>query len=282
MARERKHPPRKKRRGRFRIFYQLLSLVAVVAAMVTACVIFFRVNRVDVQGNIRYDAQTIVAASGIEMGDNLVGMWEEEINRRICQQLPYVQRVVLQRSLPDHVTLRVVERTVAGTVQAQGSQWLLATDGYLLEATGQSQGMEITGIEAVDPQPGMPLEVAEKSRSKARAIPQIISALEQADMLSQCTKIDCSPAGVLQVSYGAQVLKFPTYGDYPRMIRLFQAAVDSGKVPEGESKIFDFTVADNEMYMQNPQPPATQPPSGQPEDVAAAQPTAQVSDQPTG
>ena len=90
MARERKHPPKKKRRGRFRLFYQLLSLVAVAAAMVTACVVFFRVNKVEVQGNAHYDAQTIIAASGIEMGDNLVTMWEPDINQQICQQLPYV------------------------------------------------------------------------------------------------------------------------------------------------------------------------------------------------
>ena len=126
MARERKHPPRRKRRGRFRWIYKLISLVAVVAALVTACVIFFRVNGIHVEGNSHYTAQDIIAASGLETGDNLVTMWEPSINQRICAQLPYVQRVVLRRALPDQVTLMVVERTVAATIQGDVSSWLLS------------------------------------------------------------------------------------------------------------------------------------------------------------
>lgn len=280
MARERKHPPKKKRRGRFRLFYQLLSLVAVAAAMVTACVVFFRVNKVEVQGNAHYDAQTIIAASGIEMGDNLVTMWEPDINQQICQQLPYVQRVVLQRTLPDKVTLMVVERTVAGTVSGGGSQWLLSADGYLLEPTQQTQGIEIIGIEAVDPQPGAPMEVAEDSQSKAKAIPLLMSALEEADKLSQCTKIDCSAAASLKVSYGMHLLKFPLHGDYQRILNLFQAALDSGKIPEGEPKIFDFTVVDDEVYVQNPKPEETPQPSVSPDPNASASPDPQASTSP--
>ena len=234
MARERKHPPRKRRRGRFRLFYQLLSLVAVAAAMVTACVIFFRVNQVEVQGNSHYDAQTIIDASGIQVGDNLVTMWEPDINDRICQKLPYVERVVLHRVLPDRVNLLVVERTAAATVEGGGSQWLLSADGYLLETTQEPQGVQITGIQAVNPQAGAPLEVEENSQSKAQVIPKLMSALEQAGKLSQCTQIDCSAAASLKVSYDIHQLKFPLHGDYERMLNLFQAALDSGVLPDTE------------------------------------------------
>lgn len=280
MARERKHPPRQRRRGRFRLFYQLLSLVAVAAAIVTACVIFFRVNQVNVEGNVHYDAQTIIAASGIEMGDNLVSMWGPDINDRICEQLPYVQRVVLHRTLPDRVTLMVVERTVAATMEGvDGNQWLLSADGYLLETTQEPQGLQITGIQAVNPQPGHPLEVQEGSESKAQAIPKLMSALEQAGKLSQCTQIDGSAASSLQVSYDIHKLKFPLHGDYERMLNLFQAALDSDKLPQGEAKIFDFTVVDNEVYVQNPKPETTVQPSASPEPQTSAEPQASTEPQ---
>lgn len=252
MARERKHPPRKKRRGRFRWIYKLISLVAVVAALVTACVIFFRVNGIHVEGNSHYTAQDIIAASDIEIGDNLVTMWEPDINQRICGQLPYVQRVVLKRTLPDQVTLMVMERTVAATIQGDGSSWLLSMDGYLLETTSQNQGMEVVGLQAVSPKAGQPLEVEEESKSKARALTRLLSALEEAGKLGECTKVDCSSASHVSVTYGQHELKFPLYGDYSNMLQLFQAALDSGKVPEGEALIFDFTVADREVYVQRP------------------------------
>ena len=112
MARERKHPRRTKRRGRFRFLYKLISLVVVAAAMVTACVIFFRVNEVRVEGNSHYTPQEIIEASEIEMGDNLVTLWTWQINQLVGSKLPYVQRVVVGHTFPDKVTLQVVERTV--------------------------------------------------------------------------------------------------------------------------------------------------------------------------
>lgn len=286
MARERKHPPRRKRRGRFRFFYKLISLVAVVAAVVTACVIFFRVNQIGVEGNSHYSAQEIIAASEIEMGDNLVTLWTGQINRLVCDKLPYVQRVMLRRTLPDQVTLRVVERTVAATVDGPNSRWLMASDGYLLEPTGQSQGIEIVGLEVVEPQAGHPMEVSETDTSKGEAIIPLMEALEEAGMLEKCTKFDCSAASSILVSYDIHQLRFPLHGDYGQMLSLFQAALDSGRLPQGEARVFDFTIADNKVFAQNPknssQPVASAQPSAQPSQDPAATASVQPSQDPAG
>ena len=274
MARERKHPRRTKRRGRFRFLYKLISLVVVAAAMVTACVIFFRVNEVRVEGNSHYTPQEIIEASEIEMGDNLVTLWTWQINRLVGSKLPYVQRVVVGHTFPDKVTLQVVERTVAATVEGNGRQWLMAADGYLLETTGQSQGIAIVGLEVVDPQAGQPMQVSEKDQSKGEAIVPLMEALKRAGKLDQCTKFDCSAASSILVSYGIHQLRFPLHGDYDRMLELFQAALDSGQVPN-EPRVFDFTILDNRVFMQNPKqsdkPEPSQDPEATPSDAPASQ-----------
>lgn len=274
MARERKHPRRTKRRGRFRFLYKLISLVVVAAAMVTACVIFFRVNEVRVEGNSHYTAQEIIEASEIEMGDNLVTLWTWQINRLVGSKLPYVQRVVVGHTFPDKVTLQVVERTVAATVEGNGRQWLMASDGYLLETTGQSQGIAIVGLEVVDPQAGQPMQVSEKDQSKGKAIVPLMEGLKRAGKLDQCTKFDCSAASSILVSYGIHQLRFPLHGDYDRMLELFQAALDSGQVPN-EPRVFDFTILDNRVFMQNPKqsdkPEPSQDPEATPSDAPASQ-----------
>ena len=274
MARERKHPRRTRRRGRFRFFYKLISLVAVVAAMVTACVIFFRVNEVKVEGNSHYTAQEIIDASEIEMGDNLVTLWTWQINQLVGSKLPYVQRVVVGHTFRDKVTLQVVERTVAATVEGNGRQWLMASDGYLLETTNQNQGIAIVGLEVVDPQAGQPMQVSEADQSKGEAIVPLMEALDQAGKLSQCTQFDCSAASSILVSYGIHQLRFPLHGDYDRMLELFQAALDSGQVPN-EPRVFDFTILDNRVFMQNPKqsdkPEPSQDPEATPSDAPASQ-----------
>ena len=270
MARERKHPRRTRRRGRFRFFYKLISLVAVVAAIVTACVIFFRVNEVKVEGNSHYTAQEIIDASEIEMGDNLVTLWTWQINQLVGSKLPYVQRVVVGHTFPDKVTLQVVERTVAATVEGNGRQWLMASDGYLLETTNQNQGIAIVGLEVVDPQAGQPMQVSEADQSKGEAIVPLMEALDQAGKLSQCTQFDCSAASSILVSYGIHQLRFPLHGDYAQMLNLFQAALDSGKLPQGEVRVFDFTVSDNKVFVQNTKQSAQTEPSASPDPGATA------------
>ena len=74
MARQRRHARPKRRRGRFSGLYKVLSILLVAAAVVLACVVFFRVNSVEVEGNVRYTAEDIIEASGIQIGDNLIGL----------------------------------------------------------------------------------------------------------------------------------------------------------------------------------------------------------------
>ena len=227
-----------------------------------------------VEGNSHYTAQEIIDASEIEMGDNLVTLWTWQINQLVGSKLPYVQRVVVGHTFPDKVTLQVVERTVAATVEGNGRQWLMASDGYLLETTNQNQGIAIVGLEVVDPQAGQPMQVSEADQSKGEAIVPLMEALDQAGKLSQCTQFDCSAASSILVNYGIHQLRFPLHGDYGQMLNLFQAALDSGKLPQGEARVFDFTVSDNKVFVQNPKQ------SAQPEPSASPDPEATASDAP--
>ena len=134
MAR-RRYSNRRRRGGGSGFLYKLLSVLVICGCLIAALTLFFRVDVIEISGEHRYTAREIQDASGIQVGDNLVTMWEPDINDRICQKLPYVERVVLHRVLPDRVNLLVVERTAAATVEGGGSQWLLSADGYLLETT---------------------------------------------------------------------------------------------------------------------------------------------------
>ena len=61
---------RRKNRGRFGPLFKLLCVVAVVVALTVGATVFFRVEQVTVSGNRRYTEEEIIAASGIELGDN--------------------------------------------------------------------------------------------------------------------------------------------------------------------------------------------------------------------
>ena len=68
MARQRRHSRPSRRRGRFGGLYKALSVLMITAAIIVACVVFFRVNAIQVEGNVRYTPEEIIDASGIEWG----------------------------------------------------------------------------------------------------------------------------------------------------------------------------------------------------------------------
>ena len=93
-ARKDRNRRRRRRRGRFGFLYKLLSFLIIFAAILAGCVAFFRVNQVVVSGNSRYSAQEVIAASGVELGDNLFLVNRPQTAQSILRALPYVENAV--------------------------------------------------------------------------------------------------------------------------------------------------------------------------------------------
>lgn len=247
MSRQRRHPPRR-RRGRFAPAYKLLSILAVAAAVVVACVVFFRVNQVTVQGNSRYTAEEIVAASGIRIGDNLIALSKSSAAGRIRAQLPYVEGVSIRRVLPDGVLLTVTERVAAASVEGETGRWLISSQGKLLEQSDTSAVMAVTGLTAVSPYAGEMLQVADGQEDTLTYALALLSELESREMLSGCTALDCTAATSFLLSYDIYRVKLPRTADYSKCLRLLAGALASDELPEDTPGTFDLTVADGRAY----------------------------------
>ena len=248
MARQRRHPRSKRRRGRFRGLYKLLSILLIAAAVVLACVVFFRVNSVEVTGNVRYTAAEVIAASGIEMGDNLVVLPRSRVSAAICANLPYVESVSIKKALPDGVVLVVTERVAAASVESAEGRWLVSAQGKLLELDkGAVETIRITGLTAVGPNPGGMIQAAEGQEATLRYVGELLGELEARGLLAQCTALDCSAATSMTLDWGIYRVKLPRGGDYSYYLSLTQAALDSGKLPEGVPGTLDLTITEGKV-----------------------------------
>lgn len=248
MARQRRHTTRRRRRGRFQGLYRLLSIVAVAAAIIVACVVFFRVNEVTVAGNSRYTAEEIIEASGIEIGDNLIALSKSQVASRIRTQLPYVESVAIDRMLPDGVLLTVRERVAAAAVDSGDGRWLISAQGKLLERAEGEQVMVITGLTAQVPYAGEQLQVAAGEETTLSYVLALLSELESRGMLSDCGALDCTATASMTLSYGIYQVKLPRRSDYSKLLLLLQSALADERMPEGVPGTFDLTVKDGEAY----------------------------------
>ena len=147
---------RRRRRGRFSFLTKLLCILLIAGAVVAALTVFFKVQSITVSGNARYTSEEVVAASGIEIEDNLFLLNKYSAAQAIFEKLPYVEEATINRALPDTIVITVRE-CAAGKGKAEEaarmaiSSPLLETSihgarGVLINVTGS---MDI-GLEEVE------------------------------------------------------------------------------------------------------------------------------------
>lgn len=248
MARQRRHSRPKRRRGRFGGLYKVLSVLLIAGALAAACIVFFRVNTIEVAGNVRYTAEEIIEASGIRQGDNLIILPGIRISAQIQTKLPYVERVAIQRAYPDGVVVKVTERVAAASVDSAEGRWLISSQGKLLEKdNGTIQAVQVTGLTAVGAYAGGVLQAAEEEQLTAEYVKELLTVLERQGILLQCTSLDCTASTSMTLEYGIYHLRMPRGGDYEYYLLLVQGALDSGKIPEGVGGTMDLTIAEGKV-----------------------------------
>ncbi len=144
--------------NRDRLLVQMLTVLAVVLALVMGLSVFFKVKAITVSGADVYSAWTIREASGISEGDNLLTFSRARASGQIVAKLPYVKTARIGIKLPDTVNIEIEEENVVYAIQADdGVWWLMTSGGKVVEQTTAAQAnnyTQVLGVTIVAPQPG--------------------------------------------------------------------------------------------------------------------------------
>lgn len=155
--------PQPFRRGRFLV--KLISVVAVVMALMLAVSIFFKVDTITVTGAQKYTAWMVREASGIEEGDGLLTLSKARAAGKIQSALAYVDEVKISIKLPGTVNIEITELAVTYAVEAQDTTWwLITSDGRVVEQVDASTASGYTrlyGVLADAPRVGQQMTVVE-------------------------------------------------------------------------------------------------------------------------
>ncbi len=219
--------------NRNRLLLQLLITAAVVLALVLGMSIFFKVEHVLVSGANAYSEYAVKEASGIKEGDNLFSLEDARAVGRIQAELPYVDRVRIGIKLPDTVIIYIKELEIAYAAKCNnGIWWLITSEGRVVEQIDQVRASgytEIRGITLQDPQinaqaiaveapaepvptdaqgqtepqieiSGAPVTVTNAQR--LRAALDILSALEDNDIVGEAASVDVTNLNAIELWYG--------------------------------------------------------------------------------
>lgn len=175
----RRTPPQKKKKknqrkkiayGRIfdrRFVVRLITALALVAAVILCCIVFFRVNTISVTGNETYTTEQIAEASGIADGDALLLVNKNAAAAGIMAQLPYVDQVRIGTSFPNAVRIEVVELDTAYAVAASdGAYWLINCEGRAVETVTGKEASEYLTVEGFMVEPAQAGQTITASREE--------------------------------------------------------------------------------------------------------------------
>lgn len=256
MAHQRKHY-RRRRRFRFTRAYGVLSVLLILAAIVAGCIVFFRVDAVEVEGNERYSSSEIVAITGIQSGDNMFLLNKYEIRDDLLERLTYLDEVVIRRRLPATIKVTVTECTVAAAVEdsATGEWWLVSAAGKLLErADGPGDWLAVTGLTLAAPSEGTKAAVGEEQRLQLDALLQLLPSMSNRNLLSDAQSIDLSSASTVTMQYAGRLeVKMKLSSDFDYQMRVLSKVMEEyvlSKWDAADTGTLDLTMDDGRPHLR--------------------------------
>lgn len=211
--------------NRNRLFIQLLTVTAVVLALIMALSVFFKVETITVSGADKYSAWTVREASGIQEGDNLLTFSIPRASGQIIAKLSYVDKVRIGIKLPDTVNIYIEERDVAYAIKdTVGSWWLMSSDGKILEPGNSALAAshtQVLGVTVENPAENERAVAAEElpteTNDSGELIPvtvtgaqrlsaalQILKALEANDIVGDAASVDVTRLEDVILWYGTR------------------------------------------------------------------------------
>ena len=147
---------RRKRRKK-KIFVTIAFLITVAAIATVVCLaMFFNIEKMNVAGLLRYEAEEIITAIGVEVGDNIFAVDDNAIEEMLCKDFPYIEKVDVVRLLPTTIEFVVTEVDPAYAMISDGTHYTLISEqmkvlehkeGRSIEGVPIVVGMDLTNIE---------------------------------------------------------------------------------------------------------------------------------------
>ncbi len=219
--------------NRSRLVVQLMTVAAVVIALVLGLSVFFKVKVIEVSGAKVYSNWAVAQASGIRVqdpetdqaGDNLLTFSRTRASAQIRAALPYVEEVRIGIKLPDTVNIYIKELEVTYAVQDQdGVWWLMTSQGRIVEQTDDATAEKFTQILGVSldhpvvneqaialeqaptetMEDGETIPVTVTGAQRLSAALQILTALEANDIVGEAASVDVTSVNSIELWYGTR------------------------------------------------------------------------------
>ncbi len=184
--------------------YATAAFIIIAAACVLGVGIFFKVSVIEVIGNSIYEAERIIEVSGIEYDTSIFFINASESAARIKQALPYADDVRVIPSLPDSVTIEIVESFPLAYIEVNGKLWLVDKNARFLEETtlsGIEGKLEIRGITADSAEEGATIDLGDRGGVRLQYMQDVLTSILESGLREGVTYLDMTTVSDIRFDY---------------------------------------------------------------------------------
>ncbi len=182
----------KKHRRNLSLHYGVIGLIVLVIFAVLSVTVFFNIETAMVIGSSIYTADEIIAASGIQGGDNMIRKNLGKAEETITSELIYIEEADIVRKLPSSVEITVTPCTETASLDTGDGFMVVSGTGKILRYS--EEPAENTQIfYGADPAEGLDIgmKFASSDENKTDVIFGLISRKDSA-FASKVTSFDVS------------------------------------------------------------------------------------------
>ena len=207
-----------------------LTFFLIIVAIIFVMSVFFKINKIEVEGNSLYSADEIANASGIQKGDNLFFTNRIAAGSRVVVKLPYVDEVQITRSLPNLITIIVKESEACACVPVDGELWTISKTGKCLSAVNEAESTavpRISGIKFTDAEVGELIKVSKTDKDKLSYTLEMLDQIQGRGIISKVEAINISDYDCPTFEYdGRYFVNFGRYDDTEYSFSKLLSAID--------------------------------------------------------
>lgn len=252
------------------IGYTVVIILIIAAAIALSLTVFFKIQSINVTGDDIYNAETIVAASGLNVGENMFKSSKKDISNKLETSLPYIESVHVKRSPTGNVTLAITAAKAELAIDCGEGYILLNKNGKVLEDGVVSINEDVATVTASTIVTATPGDIIVFENEQDTQTLKDIKSIIDSKQIEKITDINITQNSSVVLTYDMRItLEVGMVSTLEQKMDFVKATLDklNSDEPNFEGSI-DFTV-ENKAFVNEKTEQTTAAPT------VAAQPEAQ-------
>lgn len=140
----------RRRKKNIPLYVFLIIILVLTIGVLLSVTLLFNVDKINVNGDVDYSKESVIKASGIEIGDNMVRLDAKEAEQRILSSMVYIEEADIKKQYPDTLQINLKKCVPSASVEYANGYLLISAKGKILDSVTQSQS-DIPVIKGLEP-----------------------------------------------------------------------------------------------------------------------------------